>query len=204
MNKNEVNILTIHNYEELLSYLKEVLEKRKTENVKDRYVVAIDGRCGSGKTTGVKMIAKELGCEIIQMDDFYLTPEMRTAERREEPGGNVDYIRFAKEVLPNIKKRESFSYGKYQVETDSIIAHIEIKNPDIVIIEGAYSMRPEFRECYDLKVFSNASRELQIKRLTEREGEYVKEYIDLWMPLENKYIKYFNLEEICDIIIDVG
>ena len=65
-------------------------------------------------------------------------------------------------------------------------------------------MRPEFREYYNLKVFSNASRELQIERLTKREGEYVKEYIDLWMPLENKYIKYFNLKEICDIIIDVG
>lgn len=196
--------MTIKSYDELLEYLKKVLEERRKENRKDRYVVAIDGNCGSGKTTGVKMIANALQCEIIQMDDFYLTPAMRTKERRDEPGGNVDYVRFAKEILPNIKERKPFTYGKYQVETDSIIAKIEIKNPEIVIIEGAYSMRPEFREFYDLKVFSNASRELQIKRLTEREGEYVKEYIDLWIPLENKYIKYFNLKEICDIIIDVG
>lgn len=196
--------MTIHNYEELLEILKETLSERRKKNIKGRYVVAIDGNCGSGKTTGVRMIANALNCEVIQMDDFYLTPSMRTPERREEPGGNVDYVRFAKEVLPYVGKSEPFSYGKYQVETDSIIAHIEIKNPEIVIIEGAYSLRPEFREYYNLKVFSNASRELQIERLTKREGEYVKEYIDLWMPLENKYIKYFNLKEICDIIIDVG
>ena len=196
--------MTIHSYNELLELLKKTLEERRKNNTDGRYVVAIDGNCGSGKTTGVRMIAKELGCEIIQMDDFYLTPQMRTQERREEPGGNVDYIRFAKEVLPYVGKNEPFTYGKYQVETDSIIAQIEIKNPEIVIIEGAYSMRPEFRDYYNLKVFSNASRELQIERLTEREGEYVQEYIDLWIPLENKYIKYFNLKEICDIIIDVG
>ena len=196
--------MTIHNYEELLEILKKTLEDRRKNNIEGRYVVAIDGNCGSGKTTGVRMIANALGCEIIQMDDFYLTPSMRTEERRNEPGGNVDYLRFAKEVLPYVKGKNPFKYGKYQVETDSIIDEIEIKNPEIVLIEGAYSMRPEFREYYDLKVFSNASRELQIERLTKREGEYVKEYINLWMPLENKYIKYFNLKEICDIIIDVG
>lgn len=196
--------MTIHNYEELLEILKKTLEDRRKNNIEGRYVVAIDGNCGSGKTTGVRMIANALGCEIIQMDDFYLTPSMRTEERRNEPGGNVDYLRFSKEVLPYVREDRPFKYGKYQVETDSIIDEIEIKNPEIVLIEGAYSMRPEFREYYDLKVFSNASRELQIERLTKREGEYVKEYIDLWMPLENKYIKYFNLKEICDIIIDVG
>ena len=196
--------MNITNYEELLKILEEKLIERRENGAADRFVVAVDGNCGSGKTTGIRMIANQLGCQIVQMDDFYLRKGMRTEERRSEPGGNVDYVRFAEEVLPFVRSREPFSYRKYDVPTDTFPETVEIINPEIVLIEGAYSLRPEFRKYYDLKVFSKASPELQIQRLTEREGEFVEEYKRLWIPLENRYINYFNLIEECDIVINVG
>ena len=66
-------------------------------------------------------------------------------------------------------------------------------------------MRPEFRDYYDLKIFSSISKPLQLKRLEQREGaEGVKEYERIWIPMENKYIAYYDLVPACDIIIYVG
>ena len=53
-------------------------------------VVAIDGRCGSGKTSLAALIAALFPCNVFHMDDFFLPPALRTPERLSQPGGNVD------------------------------------------------------------------------------------------------------------------
>ena len=62
-------------------------------------LLAIDGRCGSGKTTLAGMIAQRYRAEVIHMDDFFLQKDQRTPERLAEPGGNVDRERFRQEVI---------------------------------------------------------------------------------------------------------
>ena len=62
-------------------------------------LVALDGRCGAGKTTLARRLQTELGCRVFHMDDFFLRPEQRTAERLARPGENVDHERFLAEVL---------------------------------------------------------------------------------------------------------
>ncbi len=194
----------ISTYEQLLIIIGQKTRNLKAAGYNERYVVAIDGNCGSGKTTGVKMIAEALGCSIIQMDDFYLTPAMRTQKRRMEPGGNVNYERFKEEVIPFIKSKDAFSYRKYDAPSNSFVGNIEITCPDLVIVEGAYALRPDLRASYDLSVFSKASYELQIKRLSEREGKFVEEYKNIWIPLENTYHEFFDLEKNVDIVVNVG
>ena len=38
---------------------------------KGRAVVAIDGRCGSGKTTVAALLAARLDCTVLHADDFF-------------------------------------------------------------------------------------------------------------------------------------
>lgn len=198
-------MVKVYSYLELQNMLEVITELRRKKGATDRFVVAIDGNCGSGKSTGCAQISEALGCQVVHMDDFYLTPEMRTAERAQEPGGNVDYERFAREVVPHLKSREEFFYGRYDCDTNRIIKQIHIKDPDLVLVEGAYSMRPEFRDQYDLKVFSSISYNLQLKRLALREGnEGVNEYRSTWIPMENNYIGYYDLDKACDVIIYMG
>ena len=44
-------------------------------------LIAIDGRCGAGKTTLPQRLQQELGGRVFHMDDFFLRPVQRTAER---------------------------------------------------------------------------------------------------------------------------
>ena len=76
-------------------------------------IIAIDGRCAAGKTTLAARLAKELGGDVIHMDDFFLPPALRTQERRSEPGGNVHYERFLTEVIPNLASGRPFSYRRF-------------------------------------------------------------------------------------------
>ena len=87
--------------------MKNIIEKIKENNIR---IIAIDGRCASGKTTIGNELAKFLNAEVIHMDDFFLTPEMRTKERLNEVGGNVDRERFEKEVLIPLSKNEIINY----------------------------------------------------------------------------------------------
>ena len=75
---------------------------------KERMLIAIDGRCASGKTTLASMLQKRLACEVIHMDSFFLRPKQRTAERYQMPGGNVDYERLQEEVLVPLKTGQPF------------------------------------------------------------------------------------------------
>ena len=43
-------------------------------------IVAIDGRCGAGKSTLAAVLAERLDANLIHMDDFFLRPEQRTPE----------------------------------------------------------------------------------------------------------------------------
>lgn len=59
-------------------------EKRESE---ETLLVAIDGRCGSGKTTLGEYLKQIFDCNLFRMDDFFLRMEQRTPQRLKETGG---------------------------------------------------------------------------------------------------------------------
>ena len=44
-------------------------------------LLAIDGRCASGKTTLALSIKERINCSVIHMDHFFLRPGQRTPQR---------------------------------------------------------------------------------------------------------------------------
>lgn len=168
----------------------------------DRFVIAIDGRCGSGKTTLTEILCRRLGADAVHMDYFYLTPEQRTEARFSEPGGNVNYERFSEEVLPHLGKPEGFSYRRYDFPTRSFSGICSVRSGQRVIVEGAYSLHPFFGDYADLRVFSDIGREEQERRILLRNGpEGLKNFRKIWIPLEENYLSACRIREICDIMV---
>ncbi len=177
-------------------------------------VIAIDGKCGAGKTTFSNLLQKQLEknnylCNVIHIDDFFLPLKLRTKNRLEEPGGNIDYTRFLEEVLLPLKKLNSnsiskFSYYPFECShmTFSSIP-ITITQKPITIIEGVYSMRPEFRSFYDFTIFMTISDKLQKERIIDRNGkEMFHMFESKWIPMENKYFDFYNIPQACHQILD--
>ncbi len=165
-------------------------------------IIAIDGRCASGKTTLADRLAEALGGDVIHMDDFFLPPELRTPERRSEPGGNVHYERFLVEVLPKLRTGEAFSYQRFDCSRMAPGDWIPVQNNGFVFVEGAYSCHPVLGDYMDRKVFLDIDSRTQTERIRKRNGEdRLQDFQQLWIPLEEAYFQAFSVKENADYII---
>ena len=165
-------------------------------------VIAIDGRAASGKTTAAKLLAEILKTGIIHMDDFFLPQDLRTPTRLAEAGGNVHYERFKLEVLPDLRKESGLSYRKFDCSKNAPGELREIGAAKWRIVEGAYSLHPEFGNYADLKVFFDIAPAEQVKRIRKRNGEKkMQMFLSRWIPMEEYYIKQTALKKRVDIIL---
>ena len=181
----------------------ETIKKRIDELLeqKDMVIVAIDGKCTSGKTTLAGRLAEIYDCNVFHMDDFFLRPEQRTAERFAEVGGNVDYERFMEEVLLPLKAGKPFSYRPFDCSTFTLAEPVSVTPKKLNIIEGSYSNHPHFGAPYDLKVLLTITDELQRQRILRRPVSLHKRFFEEWIPMEQKYIEHFQLHQISDIVL---
>lgn len=165
-------------------------------------VIAVDGRAASGKTTFSRQLAYITGGGVIHMDDFFLPVDMRTAERLNQPGGNVHYERFKKEVIPHLKYADAFSYQRFDCSKMSPGDMINVSASRWRIVEGAYCFHPVFGNYADLKIFFDITPETQLKRIRKRNGERAAQmFTSRWIPLEEKYIKAYGIKAQADVII---
>ena len=81
----------------------DVLLRLVQKEARGPFLVAIDGRCASGKTTLAGKLRSVLECNVVHMDDFYLPFSKRTEDRMAQPGGNMDFDRLLFEVLLPLK-----------------------------------------------------------------------------------------------------
>ena len=166
-------------------------------------IIAIDGRCASGKTTFSNRLAAASGAHIIRADDFFLQPHQRTPERFAQPGGNLDRERFITEVIEPLSRKEPFSYRPYDAHKGYFKDPVYIDPSEGVIIEGSYSCQPMFGDFCDLRIFMTVDPSLQKERLIQRSGaELYKRFESEWIPLEEAYFSAFGLMEKADIVID--
>ena len=169
----------------------------------DKFIIAIDGRCGAGKSTLATALGAKLDAAVFHIDDFFLPKDMRTEERLAEPGGNFDRERFLSEVLKPVSKMQSVRYRRYDCKTDKILRAEKISFKKFIIVEGSYALHPELAPYYDLKVFYDIDKELQSERITARCGEEgATDFFVKWIPLEEIYIEELKIIESCDKIIN--
>lgn len=168
----------------------------------DLIIVAIDGRCASGKTTLAEKINSSLLCNIFHMDDFFLRPEQRTQKRYEEPGGNVDRERFYSEVLQPLSKGKPFEYRPFDCHTMTLSAPVSVTPKAVNIVEGTYSCHPELWDNYVLRIFLTVSPKEQLLRIERRNGADIAAFKERWIPLEERYFSAYKTEENCDLHIE--
>lgn len=181
----------------------DVLERIKAFDSKP-LIIAIDGRCASGKTTLAAAIKEKTGCNVIHADDFFLRREQRTQERLEEAGGNIDYERLRDEVLIPLSCEGKCIYHRFDCKSMSILdERIVIEPNPLTVVEGSYSCHPMLWKYYDFRVFMNAVQDKQIERIALRNGAAaVTVFQNRWIPLEEKYFSEYRVAERCDMIVN--
>ncbi len=185
----------IKNIKEILEEVMFEIDRRGKE--KEHLIIAIDGRCASGKSTLAEELKNALSCNVFHMDDFFLRPEQRTDERYAEPGGNVDRERFYEEVLKPLLEFVPFSYRPFNCRTMSLGEPVLSEPSRLAVIEGTYSCHPKLWDSYDLHIFMTTSPDKQLSRIRRRNPQGADIFQKRWIPLEESYFAAYSVEERC-------
>ena len=188
--------------EEIISCLENRID-RLLETGK-QILIAIDGNCTAGKTTLAAVLEKEYDCNVFHMDDFFLRPCQRTAERYAQPGGNVDYERFREEILLPLQTGKAFSYRPFSCKTFTLSDAVKVTPKQLNIVEGTYCLHPYFGDVYDLKLFLSIDPKQQRERIYLRPQHVQERFFTDWIPMEKLYFDFYRIPEQADIRLDMS
>lgn len=165
------------------------------------FLLALDGRCASGKTTMAERLQRVLPCNVIHMDDFYLPFSQRAAERMAEPGGHIWVERLRTEVLEPLRAGRKISYLPYDCHADRFLPPRKADPVLPTLVEGSYSCHPALRVLYDCRVFLDITPEYQRERLLRRNPESFEVFQTMWIPREEYYFKHCEIRSHCDFVL---
>lgn len=180
----------------LIKHIKELSRNQ------ERFIISIDGRAASGKSTLADFLEKELNAVVFHMDDYFLPEEMKTKERLSVFGGNVHYERLQEEVLNHLDE-ESVAFQKYNCNSCMLEPSIYKKLSKYIVIEGVYSQQEILRKYYNFNIFTTITEEVQHQRLKKRNPKLFDRFITEWLPLEEEYFTNQDIEILSDYQIIV-
>ena len=167
-------------------------------------VVAIDGRCGSGKTGLAALLVQLFPCRVLHMDDFYRPFSQRGPDWEQVPGGNMDLERFAQECLRPARTGAPIRYRAFDCRQDAFRPVRTLPACPLTIVEGSYSQHPLLADAYGLRIFLTCGEAVQLRRLSQREGAAIQGFRQRWIPMEERYFHACRIREGCALTIDTG
>jgi uridine kinase len=172
-------------------------------------LVAIDGRSGAGKSTLADAVAAELDAAVIRGDDFNAgrsSAEWDAMSPLERVDRCMDWRRQIP-VLEALRGGLSATWRPYDWEADDgrLAQQLHSCTPEqVVILDGAYSARPEFGDLLDMRVLLDVPHEVRRQRLRLREGEnYRAEWEARWASAEEYYFERVMPPDAFDLTVGV-
>ncbi len=138
-------------------------------------------------------------------DDFYseISDDKKALMSPEEGYESYfDWRRLKSEVLSRVSDKDStLRYQRYDWNAGVRGEWIEISMPEVIIVEGIYTLRPEIRDGFDLTVFVRTSEHARPQRQVSS-GENSRLWIDLWLAAEDPYVSREGSWEWVDLLLE--
>ena len=170
-------------------------------------LVALDGRSGAGKTTLAQEVGARTGALVVDGDDFYRGGDGVTWDAM-GPAEKVDLVidwRRQRALLETLGRGEQATWQPYDWDADDgRLAGVITAGPAaVVILDGAYSARPELADLLDLRVLLDLPRDARRERLLRREGaRYRAEWEARWGEAEDLYFEHLMPPDAFDLVLD--
>lgn len=176
-------------------YFPLLLRIQKLADAGKSAVIAVDGHCGSGKTSLAELMRTLFGCRVFHTDDFYLPRTRRAPDWETTPAGNMDLARLREEVLLPARRGGEVTLRVFDCESQSLLDGVSVPAAPLAVVEGSYSLHPDLREFYDEMIFLTCSDGEQERRLRMREGAYFSAFQSMWIPMERRYHEMCGIPE---------
>jgi uridine kinase len=197
------DVSKIPQYRELRQRIRALLTDRATP-----LIVALDGRSGVGKSTWASMIAEEFSGVVIPGDDFFsggADCAWDAKSTKEKVADCIDWKRVRKEVLEPLLSGRAATWHPFDFAAGiGLSSKIEKRDTaPLIILDGAYSCRPELADLVDLAVLIEMTDDkLRRKRLLLREGhDFMESWHKRWDSAEEYYFTQVVNRSRFDLIV---
>lgn len=162
-------------------------------------LIGIDGKDASGKTTFANNLTEVLRSKTnreiirISLDDFFNPRAVRSHQQDQARGCyddtfNIEGIQ--KQLLEPLRSTNTYTAKIFDYKTDSPVEIVEhtASSDAIVIVDGVFLQRPEFRDYWDYTALLEVSDEIAIERGTVRDTERIGDTETARQKYINRYI----------------
>lgn len=183
--------------------------------------IAINGIEGTGKTVFAKTLTEYLNTQDVKaihvsIDGFHFNKEVRYRQGRNSAKGyyedSYDEMAFVEKVLKSSQSEiPAITKAIHDLETDEYLSleATAIDNDTVLVTDGAYLFKPNYREHWDLKIYLKTSFAIAMSRGIERDqaslggfDQTKEKYEKRYHQASRIYIKENEPEEIADMVID--
>jgi uridine kinase len=177
-------------------------------------LVALDGPSGAGKSTLAELLAQQLGAVHIPSDDFFAAEVTDAGWDARDPAARardaIDWRRLRSEVLKPLlagqpARWHAFDFeaglrpdGTYGMQT----AWTERQPAAVIVLDGAYSTRPELLDLIDLSVLVDVPLAVRHARLAAREAaDFMAAWHARWDAAEAHYFTHVRPPDSFDLVV---
>ena len=196
------------------NHVEALLKLISSSGTNERFILGLDGLSRSGKTT----LSKKL-CEILKerniphlvlhIDDHIVEREKRYHTENEEW---IEYYQLQWDVewlthqlFEKLKVSNELILPFYDSTTDtSILRTIQLPVHGVIVIEGVFLQRKEWRIFFDKIVYLDCPRSKRFLRESEEAQENISKFTKRYWKAEDFYLSTVRPKEHADMVIKEG
>ncbi len=179
-----------------------------------RFILGVDGLSRSGKTTLVEKITRRLSSAYVPVYVFHIDDLITASTSRYRTGypewyeyyylqWEIDQV--TKQLFQKIRKARRLQLLIYNdKEDEQTMETIFLPDSCVVIIEGVFLQRKEWRGYFDYLVYLNCSREKRFGREKETTRRNMCKFINRYWKAEDFYLKTERPLSSADHVIHIG
>ncbi|PEA80928.1 kinase [Bacillus pseudomycoides] len=187
------------------------LVKVIAENTSNRFILGIDGLSRSGKTTLVKQLEdelkqKDIPFHIFHIDDHIVERSKRYNTKHEEwyeyyqLQWDVEWLQ--QHLFHKLRLENQLNLPFYDHQTDFCeMREVIIPSPCVIVIEGVFLQRKEWREYFDYMVYLDYPREQRFLRENEETQKNLLKFEHRYWKAEDFYLKVESPQQNADLVL---
>ena len=189
-----------------------LLQQLPELNQGQRFILGIDGLSRSGKTTYTKKMEeilqkKKMSFCLFHMDDFIVDKEKRYNTGNEEW---IEYYQLQWDVgwltehfFTKLKRSNELTLPFYESSVGKQNwQDIQLPNVDLIVVEGIFLQRKEWRDYFDYMIYLDSSRDIRFSRESSITKKNIDKFKNRYWKAEEYYIKTVNPKALADLVIN--
>jgi uridine kinase len=176
-----------------------------------RLIVGIDGLSRSGKTTLVRRLQRKLVQNGKKVCVFHLDDHIVERNKRYDTGCEPWYEYYAlqwdvsnlkEQLFSKVREANRLTLPFYDEERDTCFQKtVEMERECIVLIEGVFLQRSEWRSFFDFVAYLDCPRDVRFRRESEAVQRNIEKLVTRYWKAEDYYIKTVEPASKADIVI---